>query len=153
MKKYSMIAILIAIILLAGGFMIYNNYKQPHVKVGDIDFVIPEGYNKSGFNNLGHITLKNENNSIYLASYNTTNISEYINQYKNNLLDNNESIIITNFSVDNISVYKSINNQTKAEHYWFVKNGKMYTIYNWEYNPNMDKIFEELLKSSFNQNF
>lgn len=68
-------------------------------------------------------------------------MNEYIKQV------NNTSITRSNFTVDGLDIYKTFNEKNGAIHYWFSKNGKVYSVFNWGGNDKMDSTFFSLIKN------
>ena len=148
MRK-EIILIFLLILILFSLFFIMNNgvNQQKQVTVGGIYLDLPEGYDVGNPNKLGHINITNGKNTIFLANYNDGNISKYVNQYKSEIAKNNQSVSSVNLTINNMSVYESINLKTDAHHYWFVENGTVYTIYNWDKNSNIEKIVYNMIES------
>lgn len=148
MKKKTIILILILIIIIIGiCFIVYNESKNQQMKIGDAYFSVPAGYHEGTPNKMGHVNLTNGNHSIFITCINTTNINEYVDYYVSNLTDHNQSIELSNYKIGKTVVYKTTNTKTKSNHYWFVEKDKLYTVYNWDNNPQMDEITENLIIS------
>ena len=97
---------------------------------------------------MGHVNITDGNHSIFITSINSTNTTEYVTKYVSSISRSNQTIILSNFTIDSTFVYKTTNKQTGANHYWFVEKNKLYTIYNWEHNPQMDDICKNLIRSA-----
>lgn len=149
-KKTSLIIILAIIILISIGFIFYSNQKN-QVEIDGDTFNLPNGYFKGDLNPLGDVNITNGTNSIFICKYPDDKINKYINQYKIDVENNNQSIKLSNFTVDNLNVCKSENTNNGANHYWFIKDKHVYTIYSWDVCPNMDRIVSDLI-SSMNDN-
>lgn len=149
MQKKFIIIILISLIIIILGIGILNNndFNNQKIKVGDAYFTLPEGYHEGKLNDLGHINITDNSHSIFISNISGANITNYVNQYVDNLSETNQNVTLSNFTINGILVYKSMNLETGANHYWFVKDGKMYTIYNWEKNNDMDDICIDLIRS------
>ncbi len=148
MNKKIIIAIVIILIILAAiGLIINNEFQNQRVKVGDIYFQLPENYHEGNLNELGHVNITDGVHCIFLTSVKDGNITEYVNQYVDDLSNKNQSISLSDFTVNGVHVYKSTNAGTGSNHYWFVKDGNMYSLYNWEENPDMDNICINLINS------
>ena len=83
-----------------------------------------------------------------IVKYNDNNVKKHVNDYKSYKEKSNYSISVSNFTVNNITIYKSnIVNDTNYLHYWFVYEGKVYSISTEDGNKNMDSIITELVRS------
>ena len=149
-KKYILL-IFIFVILLILGFFIYSSNtlnRSDVIQVGTTNFTMPEGYHIGEKNTFGAISITNESNTIFLLENNGTNVQGYIDIYRKILIDNNESINITCFNIDNMEIYKIISlNNTQNIHYYFIKNNKTYDVYTWDGNPKMDSTVIKLIES------
>ena len=146
-KKYSIIAISIIVILLIIGFIYIGLFKEESIKVGDANFILPSGFSAKGSNEIGDLIISDNNNQIYLAEYENDTVGDYITYYAHERNLNNETISSSNFTIGSTTVYKTTNTNTSSNHYWFVKDGKTYTIYSWNKIENMDNIVSDLIKS------
>lgn len=148
-KTTMIILIVIALIFIFGciGYShLFNQHEQ--VKIDDITFNLPEGYHETKSTNNSGINMSNGLNSMILSKCDEKNIQKNIKQYKDYKNSHNESIKITNFTANNILVYKSvIVNHTDTIHYWFNYKDNTYTVYTWDGNKNSDKFISELIES------
>lgn len=151
MKIKTILIIVIFILILTVGFLTLsdNNITQKKtVKVGDADFTLPNGYYRGNLNEDGSENITNGKNSIFLSSYKNNNISKYIWSYRDYKLKENKTSTVTNFTVDNTTIFKlTVTNEPWNIHYWFVKGEKVYSIYCWDGNANMDNLVTDLIKS------
>lgn len=147
MKIKIILGVLLTILLvLTAGFFVYNNYLTHHtVRVGDANFLLPEGYKDDGINKFGALTLTNGKNQIYIIGHDDSNVEKYITEYKNVVKNKNETMTIENTTMDNTLVYKTHNtNNSDVVHVWFVKNGDTYEIYKFDKNPEFDSLVSYL---------
>lgn len=148
MEKKTILIILIAIFLLIFiSFMGYTYIAKEKVTVGSVNFTLPSGFKEGIIDGEFDANITNGTHAIYINEYNDNNISKFIDEYKNEHNAKNESVLIFNLTIDGKTIYKSSNNVTNANHYWFIENNKTYSIYNWGYTPNMDNIVFDLIKS------
>lgn len=148
LKKKLTILILILVFLLALSFIALNFTSQDEdVKIGQIYYNLPKGYHIDGINEVGDITISNGYEKVYLTYYNNQNINKYINKYKQDKENKNETVIIENFTRNNTLIYKSTDIKSEVKHYWFIKDKKTYSIYIWEKNSDIENIFNDLFDS------
>ncbi len=152
MDRKSILIILIIIILAAiiafMGFGQFFPSEEEHVQVGDVNFTIPQGYQVGGLNSDGDLTLTNGTAYIYLADYNGDDVKPYVDKYKDYVNKTNASVSTSDFTVDDIQVYKAVNEDKGAEHFWFVKDNKVYTVYVWSNHPGIDDTIIDIIKSA-----
>ena len=147
-KKTIFLIILMIIIALIIGCLVTNGFFNEKIKVGNSYFVLPNDYMISDVNSAGDISITKGNESIYIGTYDNDNgnITKYVQEYCKSIeKKNNKSVLLDNFTINNIFVYKTTNLDTGANHYWFVNNNEIYTIYTWNENPNADVICKELI--------
>ena len=139
-----MIIILLIIVCSMSYILFFNNHQA---KIGSISFNLPQGYNLDADNKLGDKTITNGSSKIYIAEYDNGNISTQINGYIVESNRNGFNVSMSNFTINNITVYKSTLTNNSANHYWFSYNNKIYSIYTWAETPNIDAIVFEMIKS------
>lgn len=146
-KKYLLIIFILVVII---GFMGYVQFFQAEeqIEVGDVNFTLPNGFHQGTPNSQGDINITNGTVSIFIAKYDGTNVTPYINRYQDNVNKTNNTVSSSNFTIDDINVYKSVNEGTGSKHYWFVKNNNVYSIYVWSDYENIDNIIFDLIKST-----
>lgn len=145
-RKTVIIIILIIIMALILGCLIYNGFFNEKIKVGNSYFILPNNYMVSDVNSAGDISIAKGNDSIYIGNCEKDNITEYVQEYIKSIeKKNNQTAVMNNFTINNISVYKTTNMDTGANHYWFANNGEIYTIYTWNNVSNADMICKELI--------
>ncbi|MBQ2832677.1 hypothetical protein [Methanobrevibacter sp.] len=151
--KSILFVIIIVILLVIIGFMGLNminnstNSTQETVLVGSSNFTLPEGYHEGESNSYGDVNITNGEISIFLLEYHDSDLNKHIGDYNNSINDENQTLSLTNFTYNNIMVYKAINNaHPNTVHYWYVCNNKTYSIYSWDYG-NLDDIVTELIQS------
>lgn len=150
MTKKNIIIILIIALVLLGSLVIYNNYhSQKQISIDGVNFTLPQGFQVSGTNSVGDITINNGTTSVFITSYDNPDIHYCMNQYENATNKANNTLKFSNKTINNMVVYKSeiINGKKGSNHYWFNFNNKTYSIYTWEETPNIDKITSELINS------
>lgn len=128
--------LLIIFLLIIMGFLLFNNFStQNTVKVGDANFLLPNGYKEDGVNKFGALTITNGTNQFYIIKHDDSNVSRHISEYEKLVKEKNESMTIKNITMSNTIFYKTNNiDNPQVVHYWFVKNGNTYEIY--KYNEN-----------------
>lgn len=152
-KNFKTVVIIIFIfILIFMGCMLYYNYENSldkKIKVGETDFIIPNGYHEGKSNITGVVNLSDgDSNSIFLKENDDTNISNLVNGYESTVLEKNFTPIHSNFSIDGVDIYKLSVNNTNTNHYWFKHGNKVYEIYSWNKNDNLDTIVSNLIAST-----
>lgn len=155
MKKRYLIIFLVIILFGMLGSCVYADFIDfvdfdSTFKVGNTEFVIPEGYSEGNFNEFGATNITNGTNSIFILENNDTNVMEYVHDYENYINNTrNQSMNILTFTIDDMLVYKTDNvDNPNIIHYWFVKNNKTYDIYTWDGNEKIDSIVISMIKSS-----
>lgn len=149
MNKKSIVLICVILIIFIG-FLAYTNFtNQNDLKFNKTTFHLPDGFKEKGLTVSGDRNVSNGYESIYFHEYNNNDINNYVNNYIHERNESNFTAILTNFTVDNTTVYKTtIVNQTHSIHYWFVKNNNVYSIYTWDGDKKTDKIVEDLIRSA-----
>lgn len=116
--------------------------------VDGVKFTIPSGYHESAIKD-GNLkaNLTDGIHLLYIGVYNDSDVNKHVNDYVNEKSNTtNETINLSNFTIDGLVIHKSFSEKTNAIHYWFVKNGKVYTVYNWGGdNSKMDSTFVKLI--------
>lgn len=147
-RRFKVVVLIIIIVVIVIGIGIFDFFNQNTVKVGESTFNIPEGYREGNLNEVGAVNLTNGYSSIFLSEYNTTDVESYVEGYVKNLEDQNISVDVVNYTVDDVMVYKSDNkNDSGNIHYWFVKNNKMYTVYTWDGSKEIESVVENFINS------
>lgn len=149
MDKKSLILIIVCIIVFSFVFLTYAGIfnQEETLQVGEINFKLPEGYRYVGFVKQGFPKTTNGLDSIYFDYYNDTNISSYVNDFVNECHSKNRSVVVSNFTTNDISVYKAVSS-TNSTHYWFVYADKTYTFFTWKETFKIDDIARYLIDSS-----
>lgn len=145
-----LVLIIIIVVLFAVGFIMYSSESNSgdYVKIGKSNFIMPEGFYQGQLNNLGSINLTNGSNSIFISYNNNTNMEKEVNNLKDYFEGVNSSSNIIQYNIGDVPVYKlEVVDNSKSSFYWFEHNGEVYNIYNWDGIPNMDLMFEELVRS------
>lgn len=145
-KKIIGILIIVLIIIICG-VTLFNSFNND-VTVGNTTFSLPNGFQNAGFTDSGNVNISNGYESIYIHEFDDNNITKHVNEYVNDRIENNFTSNLTNFTVGNKVVYKTvIINQTHSMHYWFINDNKTYSIYTWDGIPKMDQIVSDLILS------
>ena len=152
MKKIIIGLLVIAIIIIGlftlGGLDLGGLNNQNEIDFGNTKFYLPNGFQESGVIESGDINASNGYESIYFHKYNDTELTEHVNAYVNERKADNFTPILTNFTVNDTLVYKTvIVNQTHSMHYWFIKDGTVFSVYTWDGIPKMDQIVSDLVVS------
>lgn len=145
-KKFIIIPIVILIIL-SIGLLKFTEFSEQPLIVEDITLNMPNGYHQGDLTKDGMVNITNGTNYIFVTSYNDTNITGYVNAYANERQAENQTVTTSKLTINNILVYKSVNNNLGYHHYWFINGDKVYTIFNWDKNPNIGEIVNEMISS------
>lgn len=145
-KKYKIIILILMILVVGGSIVYYYQSTENVLQVGDVKFKVPNEYKIGELNVEGNPTITDGVNSIYFTYYDDTNISKIVKNYTKERESQNITIVQSNFTVNNLMVYKTYSNQG-ASHYWFLFNGKTYSIYTWKETFNIDNIVSNLISS------
>lgn len=148
MKKLIILIAVLLIALFIGGFYITGGLStQEQIEIGNNTFTLPSGYHEGHSNKNGDMNITDGHYSVFISA-SKGNINKIIDGYANYISNTNDSVIISNYSVNNIVVYKGIAvNKTNLVRYWFEYNDTVYTVYTWTKNPNIDSIVSELINS------
>ena len=147
MERKSLVLIIVTIIVFSFVFLTYSGINQQTLQVGEINYKIPEGYKYIGLNEHGSPTLTNGLDSIYFTYYNDTNISHHVKEHIDECKSKNRTVVLSNFTVNDIFVYKTVNSKN-SNHFWFVCDNKTYSFFTWKETFNMDDIARSLISSS-----
>lgn len=149
MEKKSLILLVVCILVFSFVALTYAGVfnHEESVKIGDVNFKLPEGYKYMGANKHGYETASNGLNGFCLDCYNDINISKHIQDYKKDCDSKNKTYKTSNFTVGGINVYKLVDSKN-ASQYWFVHDGKTYNFSTWKKVSNMDDIVKSLINSS-----
>lgn len=150
-KKYSIILVIIVLIIigLIGHVFLFNSQKT--VDVGDTCFTLPDGYSIGNLNKDGDINITNGDSDIFINEYNDNNIDKHIDKYLASVNKTNYTFEYSNFTINNNSISR-VDVEGKTVHYWFIINEKVYTIYSWNENDDLDSIVLGLIKSAKSKN-
>lgn len=148
-KKSILIVILILIILLiiCVGFVDYNPFFKETFDVGDVTFDVPEGFHIEDNPGSSDIRISNGVAPIFIGVLNDSDVKYHVSSYIVAKKDQNVSVNSTNYTVDDIIVYKVVANDTKANHIWFEFNNKTYYINTWGYHDKIDTTAFKLIDS------
>lgn len=151
MNKKIIFGIIIVILAIIMGLLIFNGQlnNDNNMKVGDTNFILPDGYSVSEVIKSGDANITNGTNSLGIIENNGSNIQKYIDKYVEKNKDRNYTTKINNFNIGGIEVYKSeIVENNETFHYWFVNNDKVYEIFTWDGNNQTDDVVFDLVKST-----
>lgn len=148
MKKNTMIAIIIILIILGliigGGYLFF----QKNIKVGDAYFSLPDGYECIANGKYANITNDNES-YIIIQNYDTNDIDNVTKDYVNYNKEHNITINITKVKAGDYTVYKSaMKSNPDIVHYWYVYNNKVYEIYTRSANSQIDDIINNMIQTT-----
>ena len=94
------------------------------------------------------INITNKKNTISILEYKDDNLEKYFQNYYNKKINISDSLEITNLTINNITVRRSIDTlDNNFIHYWFINNGKVYEIYTWNADEDFDKNVEFMINS------
>ena len=143
-KKTYLIIVLIAIIIVMG-ITFLNPLTQPEgkIKVGEVNFELPDGYYEGNLNKLGDVNLTNGTNSIFIKKHDSDDLYKEIKDYEDTTLT------VAKFKIKDELVYKTVSDHDKyVIHYWFLKNNKVYSIYSLQKNDDIDQIATNMIKTA-----
>lgn len=146
-KLIYIILILIILLIGLGLFMYTQDNSSKIVTVNKINFTLPDGYYEGNSTN-DYVNITNGEDTIFITYYNDTNITGHIKDYVKNREQNKQHVEVSNFTINNVRIYKSINNHSNTNHYWFTKHKKTYEIYSWNVVNDMDSIVIDLVRFS-----
>ena len=133
--------VLIILILLAGCIIYFSFFNFNTAKVGSSELVLPKGYYEDGVNEFGAVRITDGRNEVFLIEFNDTDAYRHAQEYVDSKNGTGESVYLSQFDIDNRTIYKSSNFQKSSNvHYWFEKGNKSYEVYKWDGNPKMDDI-------------
>lgn len=151
MEKKSMIimgVIIIVIILIA--FMGVSKFSSTEssdsstVRVGNVNFKIPEGFHEEDNDKSTDIKLTDGKHSILLNAYNGRNATAYAEEYLNS---QNSSAKFSNFTIGDKIVYRVANNSSGSVNYWYAHNDKVYKFSTWGSYDKSDSTVISLIES------
>ena len=98
MNRSSIIAILaVLVIACVAGFLFFGgSFGGDVIKVGSTEFKAPEGYHQGAPNKLGHVSMSNGTNEIYLTELNGTDVNVHIKGYQDYIKTQNQTIKVSN---------------------------------------------------------
>ena len=144
-KKIIIVSVILVILIVCVGFFIYSNNT---VKVDNTYFSIPEGY--SAFDNDGYFNITNGKEYMcIIKNVSHDDLNKSMNSYiKTKKSNENTTVSISNFSVNNYTIYKSVSNSNgHVYHYWFADDSKIYEFFTWSGDSNSDYIVSKLVMS------
>ena len=151
-KKVGIILLVVIILIGCIGYMEFNKTSggEDTVVIGDATFKLPSGYHVEASNaSDGSINISNGDKSFYLLKYDTNNVEKCIKEYLNYKKSAHYNITVTNTTVGNVKLYKSTIAETPdTVHYWFKLGKKVYSIYSWDKNEDLDNIVADLITNA-----
>ena len=144
------VILIIVVMLLVFGFTSLNNLSNldPTVKFGNVEFTLPDNYYKKDTTDSGNVVITDGDKEITILRYDDKNVKNHIQKYEDYVKSKNQTIKLKDFKAGGMQVYKStINENSKVIHYWFVKNGKTYSIYTSNADKNTGDIILNMIKS------
>lgn len=145
-KIMILIVLLLMIVIVFTGFSQFNN-NDNEITVGHSKFYMPDSY-KEGTPYEDNINITDGYNMIFLKEYEKgTDIKNLIKSYEDSRKGYNDTVLISNFTVGDVKVYKSSNVEWGSNHYWFKYGDYVYSIFNWEQNSKMNDIVKDLINS------
>ena len=148
-KKSKYMIVIIVVMLLIFGLSSLSGYLNHTVKLGDVEFTLPEGFYKKDTGKSGKVMITDGENEITMINYDDDNIKDHIQKYEDYVNSNNQTVKIKNFKSDGVKVYKStIKENPKVIHYWFNKDGKTYSLYTSKANDGTEEIILNLIGST-----
>ncbi|WP_406532112.1 hypothetical protein [Methanobrevibacter sp.] len=146
-KSILMILVILVLIFITGASASADFNTQ--AKVGSSTFDLPNGFHTVDSDKSDLVNITNGYDTLLLKECGTDNITKYVKTYVKNLKEDNKTVKVKNFTVDDIMVYKSVVvNDTDNLHYWFNHDGKVYVCYTHNGNDKTDSIVKDLIKSS-----
>ena len=125
-----------------------KNYLKSNnvIQIKNICIKIPNGFREVLSN--ADTKISNNNLSIYFKVYNNNKIKDCIEDYKIKKYNDNQSVTLSKFETNDLSIYKTtINEHTNVVHFWFSHLQDVYDIYSWNADKNINSIFLNLLES------
>ena len=150
MENNRKLIIAIIIILIAAiGIFSYIQYQDSFssIKLGKTTFKIPEGYKQVESDDNNTVNINNGKKLIYISSKGNGDFNKTIQDYVNTFEENNRPTIVTNFTVDNVLVYKLSLKNESACYYWFKNNGELYNIYKWGKTGDIETEVFDLIRT------
>ncbi len=148
MDKKSLILIIVCIVVFAFVCLSYAGIfnHEDTFQVGDVNFKLPEGYKYAGVNDKGFTKITNGVDVIYFVAVDDKDIDLHVNNYLKSCESQNKTATISNFTTNDIFVYKA-NCSDKSNEYWFVSGEKTYAFFTTKETSNIDDIARYLIDS------
>lgn len=146
MDKKILISLIVIVLIAVGVVAFFNSSPKDTVDVGDLSFKLPEGYHESTLSDHGFWTITNGDDPIFIDYYNDSDAYKYVDFEVKRIENNNESIDVSNFTINNTKVYNTLY-MSSVSQYWFAKDGKVYTIYTWNTNEELDSYMKDMISS------
>ena len=108
-KILIILGLIIMIIVLLSCFQLSDSKQQKEFIVGNTTFMLPEGYHEELNNVSNDVKITNGTNALFLIEYNDSNLNKHMNDYMKSSEINNDSLIASNFTIDDLVIYKVIN--------------------------------------------
>ena len=149
LKNIFIFILILLIIILGLAFFFQGTNDSGNDKVivvGASNFTIPDGYEIGNDNSDGAKNITNGKNDIFIMEHKGADVTKYINDYDAYF---NQTETIENLNISGYEVYKlTPPNTSNTHHFYFVKNNKVYDIYHWDGNLNIDSEVVKILTPS-----
>lgn len=144
MRKKIVVIILLLLIVLGSFWMIYS---PNHFKVRNAFFSIPSGF--QAIDNEDFVNLTDGNDYICIIKENENeDLNKSIRNYVEIKQNDNISVEISNFTINEVEVFKSTEtNGNNVNYYWFIKNNQLYKIFTLSGNSNTDNLVRDEIKN------
>lgn len=152
-KKIVFGIIFLIIFLVALAFVLNAFSFSDNCNVGEAFFELPSNYELDSTTILHKddyiiLNITNKKNVISVVEYKNGDLQKVFSDYTQRKQNENISLDVSNLTIDNIKVIKSVNNaDAKNVHFWFEKNGRVYEIFSWNADDNFEKNVESMIKS------
>lgn len=151
MENRKLIIAIIIVMIAAIGIFSYMQIQSSDstFQVGKSTFKLPEGYKEAEYDQPNSVKISNGENEVFIsAKDDTDNLDDKVHSFAKSFDKDGRPTIITNFTVDNVFVYKlNLENDTHDCYYWFKNNGEVYDIYMWDGNDKIETIVFDLIRS------
>lgn len=151
MKNYVKVFIVIIIVIIAViGIFGYMQFQDSNssIQVGKTIFKLPEGYKEVGWTNNNTAKISDGKNTAFISLRENDDLDYEVRNFAHGFNRDEKPTTITNFTVDNVFVYKlTIENDTQDCYYWFKNNGEVYGIYMWDGNNKIETVVFDLIRS------
>lgn len=143
------IGIIIIILIAAIGIFSYIQIQDSNsnIQLGKTTFKIPEGYKQVESDDKNTVNINNGKKLIFISLKEKNDLNKIVQDYANTFEKDGRPTAITNFTVDDVFVYKLNLKNESACYYWFKNNGEIYNIYKWGKTGDIETEVFELIRS------